>query len=465
MEFDIDVLNKVKKENINKYHYTLSLLKEGYRVGALDKKRFIYIQSQIMNLLKKIILKYTKKLSTSVKTETANQIYQSILYALDMALSQVQNPDESIHILYTREIEEIYKEGIQGIESLFEESKGLFETIKEEKLNVPLKIYNFSIDVAIPLFIKEYDIKYSAQDTKTLLDYPLIFDDMKYQGVVYINHYLVHLKLETDFIHYFNIKDVNKLLNNFGKTHQIDIEEAYFNIFEIVFNNSIFSVILRDDFSNILLSYSEYKTLKEMFVQSNEEELDTVITQATDNLIQGLDIKDDPLINYILEYKNTLFIRLKNAVKNNGLEYLVISEKNDILEETISFQSETGMTDHEFRILIDYIKECEDIKEKILAIKTNIKSLTDMIDLLSSDCLFGNEYVALYHELSNFELAVLTKIVFYEELRDDSFTLDNIKRKETQHKCEEQFIDFINKLNKNRRNEIYNLLNNKNIKQ
>ncbi|AJY77309.1 hypothetical protein VN24_25555 [Paenibacillus beijingensis] len=44
----------------------------------------------------------------------------------------------------------------------------------------------------------------------------------------------------------------------------------------------------------------------------------------------------------------------------------------------------------------------------------------DYLDMLESDCLYGDEYDALFHAFGDMELAILAKIVFYEELRSES---------------------------------------------
>lgn len=86
MKNKITTIPKLKIENINKYHYTLSLLLEGQKRGLIDKKNISYIQKQIIILLRELILKYTNGNSTSVKVEVAENIQKSILYVIDCKL-------------------------------------------------------------------------------------------------------------------------------------------------------------------------------------------------------------------------------------------------------------------------------------------------------------------------------------------------------------------------------------------
>ncbi|MEN6328175.1 MAG: hypothetical protein ABFD18_18450 [Syntrophomonas sp.] len=71
---DIEKQPTIKKQHLDPNQYTLSLIKEGYRVGLIDQQTFNSIQTQLMSLLRDLITRYTKGESSSVKAETAQSI-------------------------------------------------------------------------------------------------------------------------------------------------------------------------------------------------------------------------------------------------------------------------------------------------------------------------------------------------------------------------------------------------------
>ncbi len=58
--------------------------------------------------------------------------------------------------------------------------------------------------------------------------------------------------------------------------------------------------------------------------------------------------------------------------------------------------------------------------------------------MLESDCLYGDEYDALFHAFGDMELAILAKIVFYEELRSETLDLPSIVLLENEYPMEWQ---------------------------
>ena len=109
------------------------------------------------------------------------------------------------------------------------------------------------------------------------------------------------------------------------------------------------------------------------------------------------------------------------------------------------------MNDSDFRLLVEEITGCEKTENKVQLIRSNFFSLHDYIDLLSSDGLFGSEYTALFKTFSDVELAILAKIVFYEELRDGSFDLSSIVcEKAAESEWEEHYIAFLQSMSRER---------------
>ncbi len=64
-----------------------------------------------------------------------------------------------------------------------------------------------------------------------------------------------------------------------------------------------------------------------------------------------------------------------------------------------------------FKNLSEEIRKCSLVKDKIELIKNNIKSLEDLVDMLSADCLFQDEYIMYFKSLSIMEILLLSKYI------------------------------------------------------
>ena len=67
------------------------------------------------------------------------------------------------------------------------------------------------------------------------------------------------------------------------------------------------------------------------------------------------------------------------------------------------------MSNDDFKKVFEEIIECNEVKEKIQIIRENIKSLEDLVDILDSECIYGEEYIEIFDELSDEEIALVMK--------------------------------------------------------
>ncbi|MDY0406671.1 DUF6179 domain-containing protein [Virgibacillus sp. 179-BFC.A HS] len=273
---------------------------------------------------------------------------------------------------------------------------------------------------AICYRIKKYEVVFDAHNTMASIDYPLAIDDMTIQGVYYLKQYLTYLKIETEFCQMFNQDDLRDLLVNYGRMCGFDYRIELFNIFELVLNNAVFSVLSGELPSRIRISVQQYKEIKNLFSNMSDSQIQLIILEAVEKLLHHFNISDSLMSYYIKQCGINLAKRLKSVVKHNRLQTVVILEQELKTPPLTTFNASDRMSDHRFRLLIEKIMNCEKSVDKIDIIRTNFHSLHDYIDILNTDCLLNDEYEELFKTFGDVELAILTKIVFYEELRNNS---------------------------------------------
>jgi hypothetical protein len=453
---DIEKQSAIKKQHLDPNQYTLSLIREGSRVGLIDQQTFNSIRLQLMTLLKESIMRYTKGESTSVKVETAQSILLSILYSIDACISNSNNPEDAISILKENNIVELYEKGLIIVSSSLEETKLLYEKVKNKKLHIPLKAYQATIDEALPGFFKNYDLMFKAQDTMASIDYPLLFDDMRIKGIFYIKQYLEKLEIETQFCSLFAIEDIEKVLFNYGKIYDLDYREALINVFEVLLTNSIFSALSSNNADKLSITKYQYEILRERLKALDHNLYSSLIGEAIEALLNDLRIELPELRDYIRNFKSVLMPRFLSALDHDSLPNVIILDIEERPQFDINFDEGKRMDDDNFRSLIEQIMECTNIIEKNKIISSSIHSIGDFIDVLEADCLFGDEFKALFNTLGDIELSILARIVFNEELRSDqlSLSLQSFVENPMDMQWKTEYAGFLSTLSKNRLNVI-----------
>ncbi|MCY7757847.1 DUF6179 domain-containing protein [Bacillus inaquosorum] len=438
----------IDKSKLKQSQYMLSLLKEGRNVGAITSEKAYQIQVEMMQILQRLIDQHTQGESTSVTTETAEGIMISLLYAMDAYALHFEKPEEVLVHLHSDSVKNIYTKGVELLHYYFEEAKQLYQDVKKMKLDVPVDAYNLTIDESLPIFMNNYNIIFEAQNTMASIDYPLATDNMQLQGVFYIKQYLERLLIETRFCHFFNHQDLMYVLTNFGRICRFNYRIELFNIFELMINNAVFSLLSGSGANQVRISEVQYDRLSRLLSDCHADKRANLINEAFDQLQRDLKT-DQTLTSYINLYREEFIQRVNNAAEIDNFKMLIIREIEENEKPMVLMLNENDrMSDIEIRKLVDCIMGSESIAEKISLIRDHFVSLHDYLDLLNSGCLFDDEYNALFATFENFELAIFAKIVFYEELRGGIRNFFDIIADCTEAKSEWEtyYIKFIKQL-------------------
>ncbi|MDQ0224426.1 DUF6179 domain-containing protein [Metabacillus niabensis] len=442
----------IDRSRLKRSQYILSLLQEGQRVGIITGQKSYQIQVEIMQVLQQLIRRYTQGKSTSVTAETAEGIMVSLMYALDAYALHFKNPEEAIVHINFENIKDIHAKGVELLRHYFEDAKQLYQEVKKMKLDVPVDAYNMTIDESLPVFMNHYNIIFEAQNTMASIDYPLAIDDMRLQGVFYIKQYLERLQMETRFCNFFSHQDLMYVLTNFGKICRFNYRIELFNIFELMVNNAVFSLLSGGKANNVKISEIQFDQLNRMLIACHANQRAKLIHEAVDRLQEALQT-DQALTRYINLYRDELIHRVNNAAEIGSLEMLIIREVEEHEKTMVLMLNENDqMSDIQMRNLVDRIMESDNTEKKVQLIRGHFVSLHDYLDLLNSGCLFDDEYDALFETFGDVELAILAKIVFYEKLRGGMLDFSDIVADgvETENEWETHYIGFMQQLENER---------------
>ena len=449
----------------SKHDYSLSSVLNGKnRFEIIQENDFLKYQSEIMSLLADLIRNYTSGKSSSVKDETANQFLGSIFYTLDAYTANLKNSDDLLNVLRKNSIREIYQKGIKIIQSCLIESELLYKDIVKNKLDVPLTTYNDTLDKSIPEFFKTYDIKFNAQYTAYIADYPLVFDDMSKSGIFYIRQYLEKLQIETEFCRHLKQIDMLKVLYGYTSKFELDIASSPVNMFEIFFDQLVFSVLSGNEKSNLTVTPLQFSQMENALSHTDDEKIEECIDNSVNKIITGFQIENQNLLKYIRRYQQQFAERVISANRYGSMHNMVLVKGENQNANKNIFTDGKQLSDSDFDRLVYRFEKCDSTDEKVNLISENIHSVKDFIDFMETDCICGDEFEAVFGSIGDTELAVLGKYIFGDEMRQGqlhfSDSLLNHYKKSLEADWQRHLVDFLASMDEKRKSHIEYLINN-----
>ena len=435
----MELLGSIKRD------YTVNVLKWGYLNKQFSENFILSVQQDIGNLLKEKIKKYCKGLSTSVTVEVGEQLLEAIYYTIDANFANNFNMEKAVDLFKKNSIKDLYEEGERKLKDLFDETRDLYERVCENKYDTELIAYNDTLIEEFGKSFDVYDMDFNPQDIDISVDYPLIFGDLDQRGIYYVKNYLETIEIENMFCNCFDNRDVETLLDINAKRYKLNYRDLLTNVFEIAINNTILSIIVDDDFEDFYIYSEEINYLKNNL---NQENVEQKVDEAVKKMVVSLNIENHDLLQYINLYKYRFIDQLKSALTENSLESMaVICDEYldvDLSKNKLTINPNT-LSDEEFREILEEIQEESDINKKIEIIKTKINSFEDFNDILKADCFYGEDYNLLFDSLDELELALLVRVMFYEEIEMGKFNLlkELFKGSEYDYAWQEAYVEYM----------------------
>ncbi|TEB05560.1 hypothetical protein Psch_02601 [Pelotomaculum schinkii] len=451
--------NQIKTENIDYHQLTLSLLNEGLRTKMLTGAQVEQIQAQIIAMLGEAISQYTKYESSSVRTETAQGILQSLLYSIDYYLMKLSSLEQSIEAIQQINIVEIYKQGLELVKCDLELAQNLLQEVQNTRLPVSIIAYNDTINQGLGEFFQSYDVKFDAQNTAASIDYPLLFDDFGWTGINYIKRYLEHLKLENELCSHFNPEDINLLLEGYGRQYGLDCTQPLINISELILKNALCLVLSGRRADILTINQDDCDLLESRMQMLTEEQFPEMLQGAMNTVFTQLDITNPAVQQYFQPFTDVFCPQLIKAVKENSLSVLIVLTIETFTSSTLYYEPGEKLSDEQLRAVIDKLMECQDGEGKADIIEREIHNIEDLTDVFGADCIFGHEYTAIFKRMGDYELAILSSFLLNDSplSNDKVLSTDHLHRTENELYWQEKLIRYLEAGDINRYKNIVQL--------
>lgn len=443
----LEVKGLINKEKLSKDNFFLSLLEELSRKKIFSFEEVQFVQMQVVGILKEEVEYYTRRESSSIRIEVAEELLLSIYYTIGIFLKGINNIDECIDILKCVNSKELFKSGRKVLEGSILKALKIRESVNKNMITTKNYAYNDTLGYGIDLFFKEYDSRFSAHNTPGSIDYPLFDDKMELVGVEYIISYLSKIDMENKYCSNFNNEDIESLLDSYDN----ECEQLLINIFSMVLTNSIGSILCGKDAKNLYITKSEIEYIKSNLQGKTDCELKVIIEKACIESVVKLNITEEEVVEYVMNACDFIYTRIRDSITLNKLETVFIANTEVDKNKFVYIDSESISND-DFKKVTERIRDTSDVKEKIRILNKEITSLEDLVDVLGADCIFDDELIEVFDSFENMKIALLLKyskipinVTDYDEFEKEWY---DVAYTYVYNTNEEKRLDILNKYNK-----------------
>jgi hypothetical protein len=307
---------RLESVNIKYNDYMRSLLTELDRLGLITGEQLNSIRAGVMDTFGEVIRWWTRDESTSIMTETANDLMMSVLFNIDAYLIGTGSIEHAVDLMLNTPVIQLYYEGIRRLKLYLYEATGLLVRVKRTRLNIPNVYYNETVDGFIDT-LKSYDIQFGAHLVSGDIDYPLAVQSNSMRGIHYLRGYLLNLYAENSFCREYDNEEVAKLYTTFCDKHKYPYSEPRVNIYSMVFVNALFNDYLRKEPGSLMITKDECDVIQTLLNSISEGERRTLLNSIASKMIGGNTL-------YNIKTAARVIPEILNAIKNNSLKNYLI---------------------------------------------------------------------------------------------------------------------------------------------
>ena len=282
----------LKLENIRYNDYFRSLSAELIRQEQLCQEEIEYLRAQLFDALGALIRIYTREESSSLITDTANDLLRSLLFNVDCYLIGLGDHERAAHEMLSVPVMDLYYRGIARVRRLKCECASLLAKARHTAIPLPNVYYRELLDIQLMEALKTYDERFHAHLISGDIDYPLAVQSNTLRGIHYLRGYLMDLCRENAFCQEYDPAELKELYLVFCEQNRFPRGEPRVNLYTTAFLNALLCEYLRKDPGSLLLTEDECDIIEVLLGDMEREERADILRQNVGRMLGG-----DPAYN------------------------------------------------------------------------------------------------------------------------------------------------------------------------
>lgn len=299
-------------DNIAFSDYFRTLSAEGKRQKLMSEERFAEIKQEIGAILSSLISDYNGNESTSIMKDTANDIFDSILYTLDMALFTFESHEEALAFIIENDVLSVYDKGQKVIKQCVFEAISYIVKLKKQRINFSDVSYNMILDGEIMEYLKRYNSKYFAHGTKRVFSYNSVNGCGGYRGILSLKKILENLVFESNYVNGYDEDYIQQICYGYCLKNDREYNDVGRNIYSVVLLNSVIAELCGKKGLEVLPE--DAKSVSKMMKKLPEYEQRRVLCEAANS------VSDEAYVKLSII---KLAGHVINAINNNTLNSLI----------------------------------------------------------------------------------------------------------------------------------------------
>ncbi|MBQ3100812.1 MAG: hypothetical protein IJC50_07470 [Clostridia bacterium] len=282
---DIEKHGALTPDDLDGEYYLASLIKASLERELLSTAEYNKIRNSVNTEISRVIIRASHGKSSSVRSEVAMTIAESVAFTVSIALKKESTPESALTRLKSDNILNIFLDGTKIIATKLSYIKHVYSLIKKEIISVDNETYNGFLP-AIAEFIREYNPDYTAHFTHITADYPTAIAIEKLAGVEFIAKYVDAFYYENKCLSYLGKERIKELLSE-----KAGRNTSVFNIFSTVLKITLLRLISDMPLTGAQLSDSDKEDLISLITVES-------LCSAKNELQNLLKIKEDGAKKY-----------------------------------------------------------------------------------------------------------------------------------------------------------------------
>ena len=223
--------------------YAATLVSCAERAGLFSANDKTAMQAGLYALLCELAARASKGKSSSLRIERAEELLESAMFSVSMALKVELTPEDALKKLKRTQIRTLFAEGQKLIGRKTLICRVMHKKLCKQLFDTPNVFYRSTVIDGIAGFFKLYDPLFGGQILHITADYPTCLGRPGVCGIEFIESYLQRIRAENDFLRLFPAKNVHVFLKKLVPTYA----ETPMNLFEPVFCHAALLAALGKD--------------------------------------------------------------------------------------------------------------------------------------------------------------------------------------------------------------------------